>query len=717
MSVKIENRIRKLDTMKSDHRHLRTPYFACVHGIAAPLRLGARHYLLLALLCVGAAVAGAEELATPPAVRLEGNRVLTERIALVLGASGLPEQVEIAAAADELSLHLRQAGAPAPDANELARIGRGGQLRAPLRLEASAGGKTIVLAPVEPAKPALADGVVSCVAKLGGAEVTATLQCRYGADGELTAELEYGGKAAIESLVLVMDLAGPVDTVVSPNGVKDGCPLTAWDCGGTGEGVIWDNVKGCPAAPTKAPASGPATPPTAPGGPKGVPTMLFWGSGDRGFTWLSDNPAGWQVDPAVATMTLTRDKAGLVTWRAYLVNKPGKIEGQRKVSFTLLTHPCRLAAANRRAKAWLDWPFAGKAGAALPLTAAGRAAGQAALVRADSGTVYDSVAQAAVLEGPAGGDALSAQENLAETYPLPLFRYLAGTHTHLPYRLRTNADKLARPGQSQACDRMAIGRALLHDIGLDPAGIAHRDLARRTAEALVRFGAMKADGQTEFLPYWRNRGVIRYGEEWKAGDQFEVTTKDPNRHVKVSVWRRPVGAAQNNWAEVMILVVNEGAVPVEQRLFVLDTARLFGTANALNRRAIIEDWDFSGIPPTSYWNRSGVVAGGTDYIEDLVGRVAGDATRKGVVLRDMEDDGYLAESFTKGNEQVYVPLAVPAYGFRLLYGTADLDRMKRVRPVPRPERLPREFTRPFQVLEPKGGTDDKKTENPPTPAK
>lgn len=717
MSVTIENHKRKLDTMKSDHRHLRAPCFARVRGISAPLWLRAKHSLLLALLCGAAAVAGAEELAKAPAVRLDGNRVVTERIALVLGASGLPEQVEVAAAADELPLQLRKAGAPAPDANELARIGRGGQLRAPLRLEASVGGKTIVLAPVEPAKPALADGVVTCAAKLGGAEVTATLQCRYGADGALTAELEYGGKAAIESLALVMDLAGPVDTVVGPNDANGGCPLTAWDCGGTGEGVIWDNVKGCPVAAPKAPAGGPATPPTAPGGPKGVPAMLFWGSGDRGFTWLSGGPAGWQIDPATATMSLTRDKAGLVTWRAHLVNKPGKIEGQRKVSFTLLTHPCRLPAADRRTKAWLDWPFAGKAGAVQPLTAAGRAAGQAGLVRADGGTVYDSVAQAAVIEGPAGGDALSAQKNLAETYPLPLFRYLAGTHTHLPCRLRTNADKLARPGQSQACDRMAIGRALLHDIGLDPVGIAHRDLARRTAEALVRFGAMKADGQTEFLPYWRNRDVIRYGEEWKTGNQFEVTTEDPNRQVRVSVWRRPVGAAKNNWAEVMILVVNEGAAPVEERLFVLDVARLFGTANALNRLAVIEDWDFSGIPPTSYWNRSGVVDGSTDNNEMMVGRVAGDITRKLVVLRDLEDDGYLAESYTKGNEQVYVPLAVPAYGFRLLYGTADLDRMKQVRPVPAPEKLPREFTRPFQVLEPKGGTDDKKTESSPTPAK
>ena len=689
--------------MKSDRRHLRTQYFARVRSVAAPLWLGARHYLLPALLCA-AAVAGAEESATPPAVRLDGNRVVTERIALVIGASGLPEQVEIAAAADELPLHLRQAGAPAPDANELVRIGRGGQLQAPLRLEASVDGNTIVLAPVEPAKPALADGVVTCGAKLGGAEVTATLQCRYGADGALTVELAYGGKAAIESLALVMDLAGPVDTVVSPNGVKDGCPLIAWDCGGTGQGLIWDNVKGCSAVPTKAPAGGPAAPPSAWEGAKGVPAMLFWGSGDRGFTWLSDDPAGWQIDPAAATMTLTRDKAGLVTWRAYLVNQPGKIEGQRKVSFTLLTHPCRLPAANRRTRAWLDWPFAGNAGATLPLSAAGRAAGQTELVRADSGTVYESVAQAAVLEGPAGGDALSAQENLAETYPLPLFRYLAGTHTHLPYRLRTNADTLVRAGQSQACDRMAIGRALLHDIGLDPAGIAHLDLAQRTAEALVRFGAMKADGQTEFLPYWRNRDLIRYGEEWEAGDPFAVTSEDPNRHVRVSIWRRPVGAAQNNWAEVMILVVNEGAAPVEQRLFVLDAARLFGTANALNRRAIIEDWGFSGIPPTGYWNRSRVVYDWVgDRHEGLVGQIAGGTTRGEAVLRDMEDDGYVVENYTQGNVQVYGPLAVPAYGFRLLYGTADLDRMKRVRPVPLPVLGPEEFTRPGQANGPESG--------------
>ena len=47
---------------------------------------------------------------------------------------------------------------------------------------------------------------------------------------------------------------------------------------------------------------------------------------------------------------------------------------------------------------------------------------------------------------------------------MPLFRYLAATHTGLPATLRSNADQLVNSGAYNGVDRLVLGRALLHDI-------------------------------------------------------------------------------------------------------------------------------------------------------------------------------------------------------------------------------------------------------------
>ena len=592
----------------------------------------------------------------PDAIRLEANRVATARHVFTVAPTGLPEQIVIQAEPGELPLELRPPATEAPSNEQLARIGRGPQLRAPLRLEVEADGKTVTLSPVEPAKPALKDQVVACTSRLQGGGVTASLETRYQSDGALDVQLTYEAAAPIESLCLVMDLTGAVDTVVMPDtDPKADYPLVAWDCRAEAGGTLWGNA----ALPEKSQqqvesANATPSPPINRGRP-GVPTMLFWGSGDRGFTWLTDGPAGWRIAPSAPTMTLSKDDNGQVTWKAHVVSLPGKPDGRQQLSFTLLTHPAKPASPARRRVAWLDWPFAGKSAKARPLTPAARTRTTMEPVRADGATVHESVAPAAVLEGPAGGDAASAERNLALTFPMPLFRYLAGTHTHLPYRLETNAVRLVRAGQSTACDRMALGRALLHDIGVSSAGLAHLALGQKVVAAFLEFGAFESDGRTEFLPYWRNRALVRYGEAWSAEDAFSEHTEDPHARVYVSVWRRPATVGKKG-TQVLIVVANETDKPVRQRLFVLKPDVLFGGANALNRLHVIKDWDFSKIPADSDWNRRQIE---TAWIEHST-----------IVLRDTEDDGYVVQDHAKGGVEAYGPLFVPAYGMRLLHGTS-----------------------------------------------
>jgi len=478
------------------------------------------------------------------------------------------------------------------------------------------------------------------------------LQATYAGDGALTVSLTYAG-GKIDALALVMDLNGPVDTVVA-----DGAPFASTDVAlPDGEGLLWGN-----AAPPVPAADRPPAPVNR--GRPGVPRHLFWGNGDRGFTWLCDRPAGWTVTPVAPTIVLSRDEAGMVTWRAMVANHPAELKGEKTVVFTLLTHPAVAPKADQRAVEWLAWPNDGKAAKTPPLTAAGRT-GAPGLVRADRATAYEALANAGLLEGPAGGDARSAAETLADTWPLPLFRYLAGAHTGLPVRLKSNARWLSRPGMSPAGDRMAIGRALLHDIGCDPEGVAHLAMTARVMKGLADFGFFAADGKTEYLPYWRSGDVLRYGQPFSEDDAFAETTVDPLARVHVAAWLRPAPAGKKG-RRTLVLVVNEGDQPVREQLYILDPVRLFGGPNGFRKTDMIDLWDGAGIPPDSDWSLPRLRREGTPSTELGV-------ARRGNVpfLLDMEDGGGVAQSVAAKDMEVYHRLYVPARGFRLLYGAAE----------------------------------------------
>jgi hypothetical protein len=363
-------------------------------------------------------------------------------------------------------------------------------------------------------------------------------------------------------------------------------------------------------------------------------------------------------------MTLTRDKGGILVWRAMLVNQAADLDKEKTVSFTLLTHPALFREAGRRNAQWMEWPFVGKAAQAVPLTADGR--GKATgLVRADAGSVCEFSAAALSLEGVAGGDAVSVAKTLSGSYPMPLFRYLAGTHLSRNSRLIANTPKLVRSGMSTACDQMAIGRALLNDIGFDPAGAAHLNLALKVVTALSRFGYFEADGKTEYLPYWRSRQVLRYGEEFAGNNLFEETVEDPMSQVYVSAWRRPAPAGKTG-TKALILIVNEGNQPVREQFYVLSAPRLFGGPNTCRRRDIVlantNTWDFSSVPANSDWSQAHVAGEGVEMPSAV-----GDGKKLGEVpcLWDVMDDGFVGRAADKGGQEVYMRVFVPAHSFRL----------------------------------------------------
>jgi len=81
------------------------------------------------------------------------------------------------------------------------------------------------------------------------------------------------------------------------------------------------------------------------------------------------------------------------------------------------------------------------------------------------------------------------------------------------------------PGDDKRFDRQYLGRALLHDIGASfdgPHGCMHQpEEGVRLLNAIDAFGLFDEAG-TEFLPYWRNRAWVRYGDDHpeKAYSEF-----------------------------------------------------------------------------------------------------------------------------------------------------------------------------------------------------
>ena len=573
--------------------------------------------------------------------QLDGQVLETAKHAFTIAPSGLPGQVVIKADTPELPHDLRNVE---PGDAQLRELGRGTQLRGEARLEATVGGETTTLEPVAPAAVTAADGGARAEAKLAAAGVQADLVARYGPDGSMQFTVTYKA-AAIERLELVFELAGPFDTLVEGRPVDGRVraydPLTAVLAGG--EGTVWEG------------------PGEGDGSSGGIAQHVFLGNGDRGFTWLAEPGDGWIAAKGTPMMVVERDEAGLVTWRVRLVSEKATVRKPRVAAFAVLVHPASVKEPASRRAGWLAWPHGQAVGQVLPL-AFGARPGQPTLLRADCATVHEALALGSVVSGAAGGDALARDTDLADTYPITLFRYLAGTHTGLGVRLQSNAAVLSRPGMSPATDRMTIGRALLHDIGLDVSRLAHRVEAAAIVRALHEFGFFTDDGQTEYLPYWRSEKVARYGEAFAEEDAFAVEREDPMARVHVSAFVRP--GRRNRFGkdtrQAMLVIVNESPQPVRQQLYVFDPGRLFGGANRVFGHDVIGGWDMHGIPEESDWRRSAMQKSIAPKLQH--------GQKEAVHLLDVTDGGYAIRATAKEGMEIYGPVFVPAHDIRVLYG-------------------------------------------------
>ncbi len=605
-------------------------------------------------------------------VVVSNRELTTPRHVFTVDDMGLPTQLEIRAFTNDIPLAYR--GEKKWSAALLAMVSRGPQLASPLRLEAVVD-KTVIPGKADaPATLTKTDKGVEAVSTWQAGTLKGRLTVVYGNDGSMAGQVAYNATGTdLERLDLVMELSGPVDTAIAGSLAESlaGKQPLAPDYGtlSSSPGIIWSDG---------------ATPVGDGGRHKGQITHFFLGNGDRGFTWMAKAGEGFSIGGKEPSVSVERKKEGsIVIWRLAIANKSPS-GGDRTADFVMLVHPSRLCDADRRQQQWQSWTDK----AATPaLDAASRNAitGSNVLVRADAGSVCEAVAGRAILEGSIGGDALTATNTVADRYPLALFRYLAATHTALAAQLRSNGGVLATPGGSLAVDNMILGRALVHDIGVDIAGLANRTHAADVVNALEAFGYFTNDGQTEFLPYWRAEdfgiGLVRYGEQFEADAKqgFAVTTENPAGRVRVSLFLRPaVAQTLAGGRKVLMVVVNESDHPVRELLYVENPNYLFGGENRVGFANVLAQQSTSYIPADSDWRREESIItppmGGEDVKVNIKLRTQKDkSVRAGMVVGCLQDPisgGYVKTSKMGADFTLFGPLYIPARGMRVLTASA-----------------------------------------------
>jgi len=623
--------------------------------------------LCVAAVCVAALAADDAVWEPFGPIELKGDTFETLKHRITVGKSGLPAQIVIKA--DPRDLPLEKRGGKVSDA-ELVALGRGPQFRSPMRLVAVVEGRRIegwAAAPAKLKAQGKSELEYSSTVTVGPFKVE--LVTRYDCDGSMTCELTYtgaGGEA--DGLELVMELAGPVDLAWPglPAGTKPGAvpaaQLVAALPGGSDK-TVWSSAERK--------------------GGSFVP-YLFFGSADRGFTWLCDSDKGWVLDPKQPAISIERDKAGQITWRVRFVNRRTKAKGKRAVKFALLTHPASPKQKSYRRRQWLAWEADGAVvkGDALggkgpdsvdglgrtTLAARERMKEACRKLSAENkandtvlggltASALEAYASRLELSGAAAAWMASAEKDGVSLYPASMFRALAGTCKGLSVRVQPNVRKIVSPGDSPSFDRQMLGRALVHDVGVDLKGLAQPVHFVRLVNALDEFGFFEDEG-TEMIPYWRNANLVRYGEAWEGENAFALTEENPAARVYVTVFRRPFERKGRKGYKAMFVVMNESDQAVRDRFYVFEPGRIFGGPNRMTAKEIVESYEFRAIPRDSDWRKGKVLA-----------RQSGRGGASFAALMDMEDKGVVLAADSKGQDaEIYGPLFVRAHNYRVLYG-------------------------------------------------
>lgn len=568
--------------------------------------------------CVLGTTAGAAEL------ELDGSVLSNGRQTITIGETGLPAQLAIAPTAAEVPLPHR--GAEEVDPQMLDWIGRGDRLDQPVAVVVNVEGRETVATATTPATPSVEGGAVVATSTLTAGEVRMELRVRYQADGSIRCQLTPQNGSA-ERIDLLVDPAVDIDTVVDA-GAFAAVPVAAERFAiGDEPGVVWSSIER---------------------GVDGVPTHIYVGNGETGFA-LGTDGSNWVEGSEVPVHSIERDDAGNTSWRVALVGSPGEL-GSAPIVWTLTAYPVLSSDVDRRQQAWLSWPGDG----------------------VDAAQAAVSGASLRTLGVGSGGAMPAADTDLIAAYPLPAFRYLAGRYADANARIVPNSAEYRTAGGDLRPDRAVLGRALLHDIGVDASGLAHLAEARGVVEALYQAGVLATDGDTEFIPYWRSDRYLRYGQVFSAESGFELTEEDPNAGVRVAIYRRPLSPELREQAgnpkrlknamQVLLVIVNEGHEPVEDILYIRDADALFGRggnqASVKVARRELGGEEF--LPVLADWHR---------IVDEAPVSRRGNKVR---TLRDLFDGGTVRQVREKGTErQLYGPIHVPARGYRLLLGHAS----------------------------------------------
>lgn len=286
----------------------------------------------------------------------------------------------------------------------------------------------------------------------------------------------------------------------------------------------------------------------------------------------------------------------------------------------------------------------------------------------NSATLLESyVWDAQLIEGACAYVSSFELDNIT-TYPISLFRYMSHPYTGLHARITSNLAKVVHPGDDKRLDRGILGRALLHDIGVDFGGLVHTADAVRVLQILHPFGYFEND-DTEMIPYWRSKSFARYGEDFKEQDAFALTQGDPFSKVYVTIYRRPFKQANNRKGyKALFVIQNESEKPVRSHLYLLKPERLLGGVNNLDLATVRNAFTIPPLPEGELFQHvSAHQFKGTSL---RFGWEEGRTT----VLKDMEEGdivcrGRAGERMIQG--EVYGPIYIRPHDFRILYGHYD----------------------------------------------
>ena len=258
----------------------------------------------------------------------------------------------------------------------------------------------------------------------------------------------------------------------------------------------------------------------------------------------------------------------------------------------------------------------------------------------NASTFLESFLYDGMLVEECGAGHRAYEVDMVTQFPNTLYRYMAHNFTGLVMRAMADVTPVG-PGDDKRLDRQLLGRALLNDIGVcydGPHGvITHKEQGVRLLSLLTDFGYFEADG-TEYLPYWRSGGAVRYG-----------SGEPDTAKVYVSVWRRALPNGRGTKA--LILLFNENFTPTTLPLTLMDPKRVLGGPNTLNAGQVLGG---AG---------AGLTADLQQWWQALAGR---DAQAK--VLRDAETGEIIPR--LPGAAEAYGPLLVPYHDYRLLYAEA-----------------------------------------------